>query len=182
MVEFSKNKWKYSTIGLLVVLVVGFSFPQAFAAASANLNDIFRKLTSVETNVNAIKANTDGIQEDVTDIKDNVDALPGLIETTRGTISFSETLTKSNPSFTVFENTFPLGGIVIVDVSGTQVGERLGMTCDGGGIFLFDGHHEIPRFCKDNLKFGLSVDDPQAEPSVQVTGNFIVTNVEPLDP
>lgn len=180
MVEFS-NKWKYSTIGLLVVLAVGLSFPQAFAAASANLNDIFRKLTSVETNVNAIKANTDAIQEDVTDIKDNVDALPGLIESTRGTISFDETFTSPSSSFTVFENTFPLGGILVVDVSGTQNDARLAMTCDGGGIFLFDGHHEIPRFCKDNLKLSVAA-EPGATPSIQVTGNFIVTNVEPLEP
>lgn len=181
MVDFHANKWKYSTIVLLAVVAVGFSFPQAFAAASATLNDIFRKLTSVETNVNTIKTNTDSIQEDVTDIKDNVDALPGLIESTRGAISFNQTFTSPSSSFTVFENTFPMGGILVVDVSGTQNDARLAMTCDGGGVFLSNGHHEDPRFCKDNLKLSVAA-EPGATPSIQVTGSFIVTNVEPLEP
>ncbi len=179
MVE-ANRVWKYTTIALLAMVAVGFSFPQAFAAASATLNDVFKKLTSVETTVNTIKVNTDDIQEDLTDLKDNVDALPDLIESTRGTISFSETLTGPTSSFAVFENTFPMGGIVSVDVSGTGSDARLAMTCDGGGIFLFDGHHEIPRYCKDYLRFSASV-EPGTTPSIEVNGSFIVTNVDPLE-
>jgi len=63
----NQNKWKYSTIALLAVVAVGLSFPQASAAASATLNDVYKKLTTVETNVNAIKAKTDSIPNSFTD-------------------------------------------------------------------------------------------------------------------
>jgi hypothetical protein len=188
MVGFSKNdKWKYSTIGLLAVLAMGFSFPQAFAAPIDSVlsivKDIQAKVNSNVFGLSAIKTAVDSkaSQTSVDDMQSDVSDIQGLIESTRPKISFSETLDHPSSELTVFEDTFPMGGIVSVDVSGTQQDVRLAMTCDGGGVFLSDGHHEIPRFCKDNLKFGLSL-DLGAEPSVQVTGDFIVTNVEPLDP
>jgi len=75
-----------------------------------------------------------------------------------------------------------MGGILSVDVTTKEPGGLVGLLCDGGGIHLSDGHHEIPRFCADNLKFGLGVSDPNADPSVEIKGSFIVTNVEPLEP
>jgi hypothetical protein len=56
---FSEKKWKFVSISLMAILAVGFSFPQVFAAASANLNDIFNKLTTVDQKVTNIGSNLD---------------------------------------------------------------------------------------------------------------------------
>lgn len=66
MIEFSKNKWIYSTIGLLAVLAVGFSFPQASADVTNNLMHM----------VMHIFDNTEEIKADVEDIKEKTDNLP----------------------------------------------------------------------------------------------------------
>ncbi len=47
MTEFQKNKWKYSTIGLLAILAIGFSLPQALAATAFNA-EIKGKVTRPE--------------------------------------------------------------------------------------------------------------------------------------
>ncbi|HXV46621.1 MAG TPA: hypothetical protein VD736_08110 [Nitrososphaera sp.] len=65
MVEFSKNKWKYSTIGLLAVLAVGFSFPQAFAHVTSNVPHAFQHV------LDALAP----LQEDINDIKETTDEL-----------------------------------------------------------------------------------------------------------
>ncbi len=83
MTEFSKNKWKYSTIALAAILAVGFSFPDAFAAASTDsimivVKDIQAKINSSVFGLSAIKTAVDTkasqmtvntLQTDVTAIK-----------------------------------------------------------------------------------------------------------------
>lgn len=68
MSAFSQNKWKYSTIGLLAILAVGFSFPQAFAhvtsSVSHNVTHILDALAVIDSNVDDIKAQTDNLPAD----------------------------------------------------------------------------------------------------------------------
>lgn len=61
MSSFSSNKWKYSTIGLLAVLAVGFSFPQAFAHTTNSMQHI---LGHIFDNTELIKARTDNLPAD----------------------------------------------------------------------------------------------------------------------
>ncbi len=173
MEALSKNKWKYSTIGLLAVLAIGFTFPQTVAAASVTLKDIFTKLTTVDGKVDQIKANTDSI-------KDGMDDLQAAIESTHYAQSFDETLSPANDKLTILKDTYPMGGILKFDVSGTEGLQRLALLCDSGGIYFFDGHHDFPVNCSDKLEFQYSTNPVEANPSVHVTSNFIVTNVDPL--
>ena len=94
MVGFSKNdKWKYSTIGLLAILAVGFSFPQAFAHISNNtadmLNHIYNFVDSLESSVstlqstaNGIKAKTDTIPSDIASSANVTDATTAINDNT----------------------------------------------------------------------------------------------------
>lgn len=81
--SFSQNKWKYSTIGLLAVLAVGFSFPEVFAAASldsvlsvvrniqALLNDQTFGLQAIKNAIGngASQTSVNTLQTDVTALK-----------------------------------------------------------------------------------------------------------------
>ncbi|MGH9992763.1 MAG: hypothetical protein ACREAZ_08985 [Nitrososphaera sp.] len=62
MSRFAQNsRWKYSTIGLLAVLAVVFSFPQAFAHVSNNTADM---LNHIYQFVDGIEAKTDNLPSD----------------------------------------------------------------------------------------------------------------------
>src|SRR5581483_5517979 len=56
MFDFSKNKWKLSTIGLMAILAAGFVAPQAFAAGT---KDVLSIVTDIQTSITGI---TSGIQ------------------------------------------------------------------------------------------------------------------------
>lgn len=61
--HFSEKKWKYVSIGLMAVLALGFSFPQAFAHVTSdvrhNFQDLVNLVVGIDTKVSAIKAKTD---------------------------------------------------------------------------------------------------------------------------
>lgn len=82
MADVSKNKWKYSTIGLLAILAVGFTFPNVFAAAPDNVlnvvKDIQAKINSDVFGLEVIKTAVDSkaSQSDVAAIKDKTQNLP----------------------------------------------------------------------------------------------------------
>lgn len=63
-----RDAWKYSTLGLLAVLAVGFSFPQAFAHVTNStahmLQHIYEIVTGINTKVDQIKAKTDNLPTD----------------------------------------------------------------------------------------------------------------------
>ena len=61
MTEFQKTKWKYSTIGLLAVLAVGFSLPQAFAHVT---NVVQHMLSHIFEDTQAIKSKTQNLPTD----------------------------------------------------------------------------------------------------------------------
>jgi uncharacterized protein YoxC len=74
MSRFSqKNWWKYSTIGLLAVLAVGFSFPEAFAHVT---NNISHTMTHVLDAIAALQSDVDSVQSDVDDIQAKTSSLP----------------------------------------------------------------------------------------------------------
>jgi hypothetical protein len=59
MVEFSqKNKWKYTTLGLIAIVAVSFSFPQAFAHVTNNVSHV---LAHIFDNTRLIEAKTDNL-------------------------------------------------------------------------------------------------------------------------
>jgi hypothetical protein len=78
MIEsFSQNKWKYTTIGLAAVLAIGFSFPEAFAAAS--LDSVLSIVKDIQTKVNNLSGPSGSIstlQTQITSIKTKTDNLP----------------------------------------------------------------------------------------------------------
>lgn len=59
----SQNKWKYSTFGLLAVLAVGFSFPDAAAHVTSNiqhtLSHVMDTLTGIDRKVDALTRTMD---------------------------------------------------------------------------------------------------------------------------
>ena len=89
MIEFRKNKWKYSTIGLMAILAIGFSFPDAFAAASldsvssivkdiqAKVNSSLFGLSVINTAVDtkASQASLNALQADMNDVQTKVTGL-----------------------------------------------------------------------------------------------------------
>jgi hypothetical protein len=62
----SQDRWKYSTIGLLAVLAVGFSFPQASAHITNNVQHVLAHavelLTGIQSDVDDIQGDLDGLQ------------------------------------------------------------------------------------------------------------------------
>ncbi|WP_415280660.1 hypothetical protein [Candidatus Nitrososphaera sp. FF02] len=60
-----EKKWKYVSIGLMAVLAVGFSFPQAFAHVTSDMKH----------GVEHVIALLNGINTKVTDIQEKVTAL-----------------------------------------------------------------------------------------------------------
>jgi hypothetical protein len=60
--------WKHLSIGLMAMLAVGFSFPQAFAhittSLSHNVGHLLEVLNAIRTDVGAIKAKTDNLPTD----------------------------------------------------------------------------------------------------------------------
>jgi hypothetical protein len=66
--HFSEKKWKYVSIGLMAVLAVGFSFPQAFAHVTSDMKHgvehVIALLNNIDTKVTAIKAKTDNLPTD----------------------------------------------------------------------------------------------------------------------
>ena len=77
MVEFQKNKWKYTTVGLAAILAVGFSFPDAFAAAS--IDSVLSVVKDIQTKVNNLSGPSGSIstlQTDLTAIKTKTNELP----------------------------------------------------------------------------------------------------------
>jgi hypothetical protein len=84
MVEFSRNKWKYSTIGLMAILAVGFSFPQASAHITNSVQHVVSDIYNfVDTEVLAIKAKTDNLPTDPADQS----LVEGAITTAKGEIN-----------------------------------------------------------------------------------------------
>jgi hypothetical protein len=61
MVKFSQNKWKYTTISLMAILAVGFSFPQASAHITSNTQHMLQHIYNF---VDGIEAKTDNLPED----------------------------------------------------------------------------------------------------------------------
>src|SRR3990172_2817235 len=57
----SKNIWKYSTFGLLAVLAIGFSFPQASAHVT---NSTMHMLQEIYNFVDGIEAKTNNLPSD----------------------------------------------------------------------------------------------------------------------
>ena len=78
--EFRNNKWKYSTIGLLAVLAVGFSFPQAFAHVTNNLSHnvehVLAAVAALQASVDSVQTDVNSIQSDVTDMKNSIPSDP----------------------------------------------------------------------------------------------------------
>jgi len=77
MVEFQKNKWKYSTIGLAAILAVGFSSPDAFAAAS--IDSVLSVVKDIQTKVNNLSGPSGSLttlQTQITSIKTDTGKLP----------------------------------------------------------------------------------------------------------
>lgn len=87
----SLNTWKYLSMGLLAILAIGFSFPQAFAHITNNTQHM---LSHIYNFVDGIEAKTDNlpddpadqsqidtqlesIQSDTDDIQLSIDSLPG---------------------------------------------------------------------------------------------------------
>jgi hypothetical protein len=56
-----EKKWKYVSIGLMAVLAVGFSFPQAFAHITSDMKHGVEHVIAL---LNAIKAKTDNLPSD----------------------------------------------------------------------------------------------------------------------
>jgi hypothetical protein len=56
-----EKKWKYVSIGLMAVLAVGFSFPQAFAHVTSDMKHGVEHVIAL---LNAIKAKTDTLPSD----------------------------------------------------------------------------------------------------------------------
>ena len=96
MVEFSKNKWKYSTINLLAVLAIGFSFPQASAHVTNNVMHM----------VTHIFDNTEEIKETTNDIESQIEGLEGKV--VKGTIDLGNVPVDECEDVTVVSE-FPSG-------------------------------------------------------------------------
>jgi hypothetical protein len=93
------SKWKYLSIGLMAILAVGFTVPQAFAHVTGNvshmvghlfdlLTGIDTKATDIQAKVDSIKSNTDlladpgfGLQEIKSEVRDIEARLDGIEET-----------------------------------------------------------------------------------------------------
>lgn len=91
--QLSEKRWKYVSIGLMAILALGFSFPQAFAHVTSNmqhgmehaialLTDIQTKVTgiksTVDTNLDA-KVSSRATQTSVNSLQSDVDALQSAV-------------------------------------------------------------------------------------------------------
>jgi hypothetical protein len=139
MVEFSKNKWKYSTIGLLAILAAGFSFPQAFAAPIDSVLTIVRDIQA------KINSSTFGLQA----INDNVlQTQSALSELEPQTLTFNiqENLTpfgtggnSIQQNLIAVEEGKTFSGHASISVSvGENVLVRLFCGMPNGSVILFD--------------------------------------------
>jgi hypothetical protein len=64
--EFSKNKWKYSTFALLAVLAIGYSFPDALAVSDSQLK---KRFDAIWAAINGLVAKTDDMQAQIDNIE-----------------------------------------------------------------------------------------------------------------
>ena len=102
MIE-NKNVWKYSTVGLLAVLAIGFVLPQA-TAHIANNND--HMLQHIYNFVNGIEAKTDN--------------LPDQFE-----IAFTDVVSETPASTGTYEQHIP-------ETDGKAFEINITVSCDGG--------------------------------------------------
>jgi len=74
-----QNSWKYATLGLVAVLAVGFSFPQASAhitnSLSHNVGHILDAIAALQSDVNGIETDVNTIEGDVNTIEQSVGTL-----------------------------------------------------------------------------------------------------------
>ena len=73
------SKWKYVTIGALVILAVGVSFPQAFAhvtnSLSHNVGHILAAIATLSGDVSDVQDSVDAVQSDVDGLETGVATL-----------------------------------------------------------------------------------------------------------
>jgi hypothetical protein len=134
MTRFSKNKWKYSTIGLLVVLALGFSFPQAFAAASLDsvysiVKDIQAKINDSTFGLQAIK-NAIGNGASQTSVNSLQSTLSGVQTTVNGEKPLSLVVDKS---LTIPKNTGLPWITLLPNVAGKTYSGHITLASKGDG-------------------------------------------------
>ena len=176
MVKFSKNdKWKYSTIGLLAVLAVGFSFPQAFAHVT----------TSLTHNVGHILTAIAQVQDDIDDIKVKTDNLPSdpasqqSINQLHRMKTFDVVLDQNNPELIILPaslyETTAYGATVSFTASSVEENPVL-LLCKIDedtyrGEAFSNGDHEVDMGCLEII-IERNMDDVSTE-TVAVEGNVI---------
>jgi hypothetical protein len=91
--QLYEKRWKYVSIGLMAVLALGFSFPQAFAHVTSDmkhgLEHVIALLTDIQTKVTGIKSTVDtnldakvssrATQTSVNSLQSDVDALQSAV-------------------------------------------------------------------------------------------------------
>jgi len=159
--QLSEKKWKYVSLGLMAVLALGFSFPQAFAHVTSDmkhgiehvialLNGIDTKVTDIQAKVNS---GTSGLQA----IKTSVDNLPGR------TITFTNLQLDLGEDYEILPARSGLAYGIYVDitVSGLEGNEIPVIFCSGAqGVGLQNGVNTLDLAC-DELTFsrGLSEEE-----------------------
>jgi hypothetical protein len=169
----SQNKWKYTTIGLMAVLAVGFSFPQAFAHVTTSLT---HNVQHILTAISALQSEVDGLESDIEALADGVENIDSKIEATSNVKSFTTVLDASNDEFVILEASSSVSAAV---VSGTVRFEASGVTendtnltflCDSGGEgSLQDGQYEYHVSCE---KIWIQVSG-LTDDSVTITGTAV---------
>jgi hypothetical protein len=169
----SQNKWKYATIGLMAVLAVGFSFPQAFAHVTTslthNVQHILGALSALQSDVDSMQSDIEALDADVQSIDSKLDAISNVK-------SFTTVLDASNEEFVILEaatsvSTAVVSGTVRFEASGvTENDTNLTFLCDSGGEgSLQDGQYEYHVSCeKIWIQISGLTDD-----SVTITGTAV---------
>jgi len=78
------RKWQLLSVVILAVVLVGFSFPQAFGHATNSVSHGFQHIldaiVALATQITGIAADVDNVEEDVADVQTTVDAIETDLE------------------------------------------------------------------------------------------------------
>src|SRR5262245_42359075 len=125
MKAFSKNKWKYATIGLLAILAVGISIPQAFAATKATLDSISIIVTDIQAKVNHSTNGLAAIKSTISDAKTGLPAIQTKLD------GITESLANANVEKTPFAT-------VVSILPGSSTGDSETIDVPDGKILVLE--------------------------------------------
>jgi hypothetical protein len=139
--HFSEKRWKYVSIGLMAVLAVGFSFPQAFAApidtALSIVKDIQAKVTNTTFGLQAIKNAVDTKASQAT-----VDTLSSKLEMVR-TVTLNDMQVPDTEQIVLLPITPGQAYVIHGVLTASSEESSFSVTCQTSGPFSGSGSFRI---------------------------------------